>query len=81
MTENDLYPCPGGQKTITELGNYEICPVCEWEDDPVQSSDPDFSGGANTLSLIDAKKILDSKLKASEDPGHAPGSSFLPVRS
>ncbi|WP_233218372.1 CPCC family cysteine-rich protein [Kosakonia radicincitans] len=49
--------------TISELGNYEICPVCDWEDDPVQSSDPDFSGGANTLSLLEARKefLLKSK--------------------
>ncbi|MDU7200952.1 MAG: CPCC family cysteine-rich protein, partial [Enterobacteriaceae bacterium] len=24
---------------------------CGWEDDPVQSADPDFAGGANSLSL------------------------------
>ncbi|SET02225.1 Cysteine-rich CPCC [Kosakonia radicincitans] len=64
MTKNELYPCPCcGNMTISELGNYEICPVCDWEDDPVQSSDPDFSGGANTLSLLEARKefLLKSK--------------------
>ncbi|EPH6925283.1 TPA: CPCC family cysteine-rich protein [Proteus mirabilis] len=57
MTIEDLYPCPCcGNKTISELGDYEICPVCGWEDDPVQSEDPDFSGGANSNNLNDAKK-------------------------
>jgi rubrerythrin len=36
--------------------DYEICPVCGWEDDPVQRRDPDFAGGANTLSLNEARR-------------------------
>lgn len=37
-------------------GNYEICPVCFWEDDPIQAERPDCAGGANSISLIEAKK-------------------------
>ena len=33
---------------------YVICPVCGWEDDPVQYNDPDREGGANTVSLNQA---------------------------
>nr|WP_072043120.1 CPCC family cysteine-rich protein [Kosakonia radicincitans] len=47
-----------GSKTITEPGNYEICPVCKWEDDPAQSSDRSFAGGANTLSLAQAQRLF-----------------------
>lgn len=36
-------------------GTYYICPVCYWEDDIVQLEDPDFSGGANEVSLNKAK--------------------------
>jgi hypothetical protein len=36
-------------------GTYEICPVCGWEDDPVQFRDPDNEGGANRVSLSEAK--------------------------
>ena len=64
MNKNELYPCPCcGKRTISELGNYEICSICGWEDDPVQSSEPDFAGGANTLSLIESRKnfLLRSK--------------------
>lgn len=33
----------------------EICPVCGWEDDDIQNDDPDFDGGANDMSLNEAK--------------------------
>lgn len=36
-------------------GTYSICPVCFWEDDPVQAADPDYSGGANRVSLRQAQ--------------------------
>jgi len=35
---------------------FEICPVCFWENDPLQSEKPDYSGGANRVSLIQARK-------------------------
>ncbi|CNE46471.1 MULTISPECIES: CPCC family cysteine-rich protein [Yersinia] len=57
MMEDELYPCPCcGKNTIGDLGNYEICTVCGWEDDLVQSEDPYFAGGANAPSLNEAKK-------------------------
>ena len=49
------YPCPCcGELTLETVGNYEICPRCGWEDDPSQSKDLDFEGGANELSLNQA---------------------------
>ncbi len=36
-------------------GSYEICDVCFWEDDAVQLRWPDWAGGANRPSLIDAQ--------------------------
>jgi hypothetical protein len=36
-------------------GSYEICPVCFWEDDLVQLRWPDYTGGANKPSLIEAQ--------------------------
>lgn len=32
---------------------YEICPVCFWEYDPIQNDNPNYSGGANSISLFD----------------------------
>ena len=53
------YPCPCcGYLTYFHEpdGTYEICPVCRWEDDPVQSNDPDRGGGANVVSLNEARE-------------------------
>lgn len=53
---NQLFPCPCcGLCTISEPGTYEICNVCGWEDDPVQSAEPDYAGGANSESLNAAR--------------------------
>jgi hypothetical protein len=48
------YTCPCcGYKTLDEEppGTYEICTICLWEDDSVQFNDPDYTGGANNVSL------------------------------
>ncbi len=56
-SENDqMLPCPCcGSRTISETGTYEICAVCGWEDDPTQSAEPDYKGGANKESLNEAR--------------------------
>jgi anaerobic ribonucleoside-triphosphate reductase len=57
-----LQPCPCcGSKVLSTPGEYEICELCGWEDDPIQSSDPDYAGGANKQSLNEAKKEWSSK--------------------
>ena len=49
--------CPVcGKYIFSERASYEICPVCGWEDDPVQRKDPSFAGGANMLSLEEARR-------------------------
>lgn len=43
--------------TLSEAnGSYEICPVCYWEDDEVQDSNPAYAGGANVICLNMAKQ-------------------------
>jgi hypothetical protein len=54
---SDLLSCPCCySKTITARGEYEICNVCGWEDDPTQLADPAYAGGANKISLSQAQK-------------------------
>jgi Cysteine-rich CPCC len=50
-----LCPCCSS-RTIHNLGGYEICDICKWEDDPFQFSDPNCAGGANRTSLNVARE-------------------------
>ncbi|CDR07482.1 hypothetical protein GCM10022420_004250 [Streptomyces iranensis] len=57
--ENGPYSCPCcGFVTLDERGNYEICPVCFWEDDGQDDHDADeVRGGPNRgLSLTEARR-------------------------
>ena len=37
-------------------GTFVICRNCKWEEDYVQHHDPDYRGGANKMSLAEARK-------------------------
>ena len=53
------YPCPCCgflTRSSKDFGTYEICPVCKWEDDDIQTEDPNFEGGANEMSLNQARR-------------------------
>ena len=49
------YPCPacGFEVFDDPPGSYDICPVCDWEDDSVQLQFPSMRGGANIESLFE----------------------------
>ncbi|RZF55957.1 hydrolase [Acinetobacter halotolerans] len=64
-----LYPCLCcGYLTRGEPSNddYDICPVCFWENDPVQAEDHDYGGGANVPSLNQARENF-QKYRAKEE--------------
>lgn len=44
--------CPCCGKSI--VPEYDICTVCNWENDPIQLKKPDLRGGANEMSLNEA---------------------------
>lgn len=49
--------CCGNYTLPEESGGTDyICPVCYWQDDYVQLNDPYFEGGANEVSLIQARE-------------------------
>ena len=59
-----LFACPCcGALTLSKRDAYEICAQCNWEDDPVQSRDPDFRGGANAQSLNEARAAWSARKK------------------
>lgn len=52
----DRYACPVCCKYEFEYaGNFDICPVCGWEEDIVQLEEPD-EDGANCMSLNQARR-------------------------
>lgn len=53
------YECPCcGFYTFDEKpnGSYDICPVCFWEDDLIQLENIEYEGGANKVSLVQARR-------------------------
>lgn len=50
-------PCCGFYTMPQSIGDtYDICPVCYWEDDGLQLQNPDIAGGANKVSLNEARE-------------------------
>jgi hypothetical protein len=78
------FPCPRcGHLTFDEPppGTWLICGVCEWEDDPLQFEDIHYEGGANGVSLREAREFYRSigmssperlRRKRLSDPGRLP---------
>lgn len=56
--KTNLYTCPvcGFVTFVEPPGSFELCGVCDWEDDGVQLANPACSGGANSQSLIEAQE-------------------------
>lgn len=68
----DGHACPCcGYLTFGEppWGSYVICPVCAWEDDPVQLADPTYEGGANIVSLEQGRRNFEDS--GASDPALA----------
>ena len=56
MQKRFYCPCCGYDTLKEEPpGTYQICSICFWEDDPIQFSDPDYEGGANSVTLRKAQ--------------------------
>ena len=51
-----MVKCPvcGGYE-FEEENDFDVCDFCGWENDGVQNDDPDYRGGANFVSLNEAK--------------------------
>ena len=56
MNNNNCPVC--NQHTFNSPDNYDICPICGWENDGLQREKPNYWGGANTLSVNESKKVF-----------------------
>lgn len=55
--DNELFECPCcGLKILREELCFEICTNCYWEDDPICRDDQEYQGGANKISLKEARE-------------------------
>jgi uncharacterized protein YuzE len=82
LKKRENLSCPCCRSTaLTTRGKYEICNKCGWEDDPVQAENPDLAGGANALSLNQAREkwqshqsnFLAARLNGTENRPKMPG--------
>lgn len=56
MQKNKCPCCGSLEIPVGEEGLYYICSVCGWENDEIQKDNPNYKGGANQMSLNEAKK-------------------------
>lgn len=57
MADQNKYKCACcGKNGISEPGTVEPCSFCGWMEDPYQEHYPDAKGGANIMSLNEARK-------------------------
>ena len=57
----ESYPCVCcGAFTLPEPAGISdaICPICGWQDDPVQNADPQESAGPNDRTLTQARNAF-----------------------
>lgn len=66
INENNLekHTCPGcGYPTLSERGSYEICSICNWEDDNQDDDDADsIWGGPNGKLSLTQNRITIGKV-------------------
>ena len=56
MEVQQMIKCPVCSRYEFEADNdFDVCDVCGWENDGVQFDDPDYRGGANRVSLNEAR--------------------------
>lgn len=58
LGKSEKHLCPVCREYWFECpGSYDVCPVCNWEDDKLQNDNPDYEGGANHLSVHETQAL------------------------
>jgi rubredoxin len=62
---DDSMKCPVcGKYDFARKDDFDVCDVCGWENDESQLEDPDYAGGANEMSLNEAREAYERKRKS-----------------
>lgn len=56
MEREDRWQCQCCGEYSLDAEMFEICDICGWQDDHLQNDKPDYKGGANKMSLNEAKE-------------------------
>src|SRR3989442_11313784 len=84
MNVAESIPCPacGFLVFLGAYGSYDNCPVCHWEDDGTQISNPTSEGGANKTSLADAQAAILRRIpiEVQSFEGHTRSKAWRPLR-
>lgn len=85
MSTEVEFPCPScGFLVFAEsIGSYDICPVCDWEDDPVQLRFPTMAGGANGGSLAEYQSqiLVEIPVTVREQDGFRRAADWRPLEA
>jgi len=80
-----MHPCPacGFDVFGQPPGSYDLCPICDWEDDDVQLRYPMMRGGANGDSLYEWQQRIIKRLPTSicQHVTYSRDSSWRPLRA
>jgi len=64
--------CPVcSEYSFEETNDFDVCDVCGWENDSVQLLDADYRGGANRISLNEARTRWALRETRSYEPAQA----------
>ena len=68
---DEKYYCAVCDNVITLEEQYN-CYVCGWDSDPIQEDAPDYRGGANEISLNEARAAWEALQKQARDAATHP---------
>ena len=64
----NICPCCGLYEHEKPAGSDDVCPICMWEDNAVQLNNIHYKGGANPMSLHEAREMYAKGINTLGEP-------------